>query len=63
MPRGVYVEGVRLPVDVALAILCEHAPHPFQNIAQIRLGQKKLVSLWDRVMPGPDIDQIGTTHR
>jgi hypothetical protein len=26
-------------------------------------GQKKLVSLWDRVMPGPDTDQVGTAHR
>src|SRR5262249_49274003 len=36
--------------------------HPFQNSAQIRLGQKKIVSS-DSVLPGPDTDQIGIAHR
>jgi hypothetical protein len=63
MPRGVYVDGVGAPVYVALATLGEHAPHPFRTSAQIRLGQKKLVSIWNRVMPGPDTDQIGIKHR
>src|SRR6516164_471335 len=63
MLRGVREAGVKAPVYVALATLCEDGPHPFQNSAQIRLGQKKIVSLWNRVMPGPDTDQIGIAHR
>jgi hypothetical protein len=63
MLRGVREAGVNAPVYVALATLCENDPHPFQNRAEIRLGQKKLVSLWDRIMPGPDTDQIGIEHR
>jgi hypothetical protein len=63
MPRGAYVDGIGAPVYVALATLCEHAPHPFQNSAQIRLARKKLVSLRERVLPGPDTDQIGIAHR
>ena len=63
MLRGVREAGVEAPVYVALATLCEHAPHPFQNSAQIRLGQKKLVSIRDRVLPGPDTDRIGIEHR
>jgi len=63
MLRGVREVGVEAPVYVALATLCEHAHHPVQNSAQIRLGQKKLVSLRDRVLPGPDTDQIGIEHR
>jgi len=63
MLRGVREAGVKAPVYVALATLCENDFHPFQNSAEIRLGQKKLVSLWDRVMPGPDTDQIGMAHR
>jgi hypothetical protein len=63
MLRGVREAGVKAPVYVALATLCEDGPHPFQNSTQIRLGQKKLVSIWNRVMPGPDTDQIGLAHR
>jgi Carbohydrate esterase, sialic acid-specific acetylesterase len=63
MLRGVREAGVKAPVYVALATLCEDGPHPFQNSAQIRLGQKKVVSLWNRVMPGPDTDQIGIADR
>jgi Carbohydrate esterase, sialic acid-specific acetylesterase len=63
MLRGVREAGVKVPVYVALATLCEDDSHPFQNSVQIRLGQKELVSLWDRVRPGPDTDQIGTAHR
>jgi hypothetical protein len=63
MLRGVREAGVKAPVYVALATLCEDDSHPFQNSVQIRLGQKELVSLWDMVMPGPDTDQIGTAHR
>jgi Carbohydrate esterase, sialic acid-specific acetylesterase len=63
MLRGVREAGVKAPVYVALATFCEDGPHPFQNGAQIRLGQKKLVSIWNRVMPGPDTDQIGLAHR
>src|SRR5262245_485718 len=63
MLRGVREAGVKAPVYVALATLCEDGPHPFDNSAQIRLGQKKLVSIWNRVMPGPDTDQIGLAHR
>jgi hypothetical protein len=61
--RGVREAGVKAQVYVALATLCENDSHPFQNSAEIRLGQKKLVSLGDRVMPGPDLDQIGIEHR
>jgi hypothetical protein len=63
MLRGVRESGVDAQVYVALATLCENDSHPFQNSAEIRLGQKKLVSVGDRVMPGPDLDQIGITHR
>src|SRR5262249_20129943 len=63
MLRGLREAGVKAPVYVALATLCEDGPHPFQNSAQIRLGQKKLISIWNRVMPGPDTDQIGIPHR
>jgi hypothetical protein len=63
MLRGLRAAGVKAPIYVALATLCEDAPHPFQNSAQIRLGQRKVVSIWDRVLPGPDIDQIGIEHR
>jgi hypothetical protein len=63
MLRGVREAGVKAPVYVALATLCEDGPHPFQNSTQIRLGQKKLVSIWNRIMPGPDTDQIGIAHR
>jgi hypothetical protein len=62
MHRGLREAGVKAPVYVALATLCEDGPHPFQNSAQIRLGQKKLVSR-DGVLPGPDTDQIGIAHR
>jgi Carbohydrate esterase, sialic acid-specific acetylesterase len=61
--RGVREAGVKAQVYVALATLCENDSHPFQNSAEIRLGQKKLVSLGDRVLPGPDLDQIGIEHR
>ena len=63
MLRGVREAGVEAPVYVALSTLCEDGPHPFQNSAQIRLGQKKLVSIWNSVIPGPDTDQIGVEHR
>jgi hypothetical protein len=62
MLRGLREAGVEAPVYVALATLCEDGPHPFQNSAQIRLGQKRLVSR-DSVRPGPDTDQIGIKHR
>jgi Carbohydrate esterase, sialic acid-specific acetylesterase len=63
MLRGVRQSGVNAQVYVALATLCENDSHPFQNSTEIRLGQKKLVSVRDRVMPGPDLDQIGISHR
>jgi hypothetical protein len=63
MLRGAREAGVKAPVYVALATLCEDGPHPFQNNIQIRLGQKKVVSLWNRIMPGPDTDRIGVAHR
>jgi hypothetical protein len=62
MLHGLREAGVEAPVYVALATLCEDKSHPFQNSAQIRLGQKKLVSS-DSVLPGPDTDQIGIAHR
>src|SRR5262249_17386261 len=62
MLRGLREAGVKAPVYVALATLCEDGSHPFQNSAQIRLGQKKIVSS-DSVLPGPDTDQIGIAHR
>jgi len=62
MLRGVREAGVEAPVYVALATLCEDKSHPFQNSAQIRLGQKQLVSI-DSVLPGPDTDEIGIAHR
>src|SRR6516164_6200547 len=62
MLRGVREAGVKAPVYVALATLCEDKSHPFQNSAQIRLGQKQLVSI-DSVLPGPDTDEIGIAHR
>jgi hypothetical protein len=62
MLRGVREAGIKAPVYVALATLCEDGPHPFENSAQIRLGQKKLVST-DSILPGPDTDQIGIAHR
>jgi hypothetical protein len=49
--------------SMSLSRFCASMRSIVQNSAQIRLGQKKLVSLWDRVMPGPDTDQIGTAHR
>jgi hypothetical protein len=63
MLRGVRESGVNAQVYVALATLCENDSHPFQNSAEIRLSQKKLVSVGDRIMPGPDTDQIGIEHR
>jgi hypothetical protein len=63
MLRGLRQAEVEAPVYVALATLCEDKPHPFQNSAEIRLAQKKLVSQRDRVLPGPDTDQIGIAHR
>src|SRR6516164_4584185 len=62
MLRGVREAGVEAPVYVAFATLCEDKSHPFQNSAQIRLGQKQLVSI-DSVLPGPDTDEIGIAHR
>jgi hypothetical protein len=61
--RAVRAQGVNAPVYVALATLCEDGPHPFQNRAAIRHGQKKLISIRDRVLPGPDTDLIGIEHR
>jgi hypothetical protein len=55
--------GVDAPVYVSLATLCEEAPHPFQNRAEIRRGQKNLISIRDRILPGPDTDTIGIEHR
>ena len=55
--------GVDAPVYVALATLCEEAPHPFQNRAEIRRGQKQVISIADQVLPGPDTDLIGIEHR
>src|SRR5207302_978124 len=63
MLREVREAGVDAPVYVALATLCEGAPHPFQNRAEIRRGQKKAVSIRDRIRPGPDTDLIGIEHR
>jgi hypothetical protein len=55
--------GVDAPIYVAVATLCATADHPFKNRAQIRLGQKRLVSPWKRILPGPDTDQIDVAHR
>src|SRR5207248_2752798 len=55
--------GVDAPIYVALATLCEEAPHPFQSRAEIRRGQRKLISIRDRILPGPDTDVIGIDHR
>jgi hypothetical protein len=55
--------GVDAPIYVAIATLCATADHPFKNRRQIRLGQKRLVSLQKRILPGPDTDKIGITHR
>jgi hypothetical protein len=63
MLREVREAGVDAPVYVALATLCEAAPHPFQNTAEIRRGQKKVISIRDRILPGPDTDLIGIEHR
>jgi carbohydrate esterase-like sialic acid-specific acetylesterase len=63
MLRAVREKGVDAPVYVALATLCEEAPHPFQNAAEIRRGQKNAVSIRDRILPGPDTDLIGIEHR
>jgi hypothetical protein len=63
MLREVREAGVDAPVYVALATLCEEAPHPFQNRAEIRRGQKELISIRDRILPGPDTDTIGIEHR
>jgi len=63
MLRQLREAEVKAPVYVALATLCEEAPHPFKNSAQIRLGQKQLVSIQDRILPGPDTDRIGIEHR
>ena len=63
MLREVREAGVDAPVYVALATLCEEAPHPFQNRAEIRRGQRKLISIRDRILPGPDTDVIGIEHR
>jgi Carbohydrate esterase, sialic acid-specific acetylesterase len=54
---------VDAPVYVALATLCEEAPHPFQNRAEIRRGQKQVISIAEQVLPGPDTDLIGIEHR
>jgi carbohydrate esterase-like sialic acid-specific acetylesterase len=63
MLRPVREAGIEAPVYVALATLCEGAPHPFQNRAAIRWGQKKVISIRDHVLPGPDTDLIGIEHR
>jgi hypothetical protein len=63
MLREVREVGVDAPVYVALATLCEEAPHPFQNRVEIRRGQRKLISIRDRILPGPDTDMIGIEHR
>jgi hypothetical protein len=55
--------GVNAPIYIAVATLCATADHPFENRAQIRLGQKRLVSPWRRILPGPDTDLIGVVHR
>jgi len=55
--------GVEAPIYVAIATLCATADHPFKNRAQIRLGQKRLVSLKKRILAGPDTDKIGVAHR
>jgi len=61
--RALRWEAVNAPVYVALATLCEGAAHPYQNAAEIRRGQKKVILIPDRVLPGPDTDLIGIEHR
>jgi hypothetical protein len=63
MLRALREEAVNAPVYVALATLCEGKPHPYQNAAEIRRGQKKVISIRDQVLPGPDTDLIGIEHR
>jgi hypothetical protein len=63
MLRALREEAVNAPVYVALATLCEGEPHPYQNAAEIRRGQKKVISIRDQVLPGPDTDLIGIEHR
>jgi hypothetical protein len=63
MLHAVRQARVTAPIYVALATLCEEAPHPFQNSAEIRLAQKKLISIRDGTLPGPDTDLIGIEHR
>jgi hypothetical protein len=55
--------GVTAPVYVAQTTLCEGEPHPFQNNAAIRRAQLQLISIENRVLPGPDTDKIGLEHR
>ena len=63
MLRALRDGGVKAPVYVALATLCEGEPHPYQNAVEIRRGQKKAISIRDHVLPGPDTDLIGIEHR
>jgi Carbohydrate esterase, sialic acid-specific acetylesterase len=63
MLRALRDAAVKAPVYVALATLCEGTPHPYQNAAEIRRGQKKVISIRDHVLPGPDTDLIGVAHR
>jgi hypothetical protein len=63
MVRGIRIVGVRAPIYIAIASLCENAAHPHQNREQIRLAQKELVSLPDRLMAGPDTDRFDGEHR
>jgi len=63
MLRALRDAAVKAPVYVALATLCEGDPHPYQNAVEIRRGQRKVISIRDQVLPGPDTDLIGIEHR
>jgi hypothetical protein len=43
MPSGVYVDGLEVPVYVALATLCERAPYPYKTVLRFGLARRSSI--------------------
>lgn len=61
--RALRAWRVFAPIFVAIATVCDNDVHPFKNHAAIRSAQRSLVSIGDRILPGPDADELGSEFR
>jgi hypothetical protein len=63
MLKGVRSFGVDSPIYCAIATLCEHGEHPYDNKDAIRAAQQRLIAMKGAIRPGPDTDRIGVEYR